>query len=88
MDILNISLDGKKISCSGIFDEQAGLTTIHDIANELENSKTVIINTSSCSGRAEILVGSLITTEVFNKYYVPVMLWCSFIMPLEWDYKQ
>ncbi len=64
IDLLSIT-NGK---CTGIFDMQAGETTIRDITKELEQGKTVLINTSSCSGRQEILVGSLITVEIFNKY--------------------
>ena len=64
IDMLNI-VNGR---CTGIFDMQAGETTIKDVTKELEQGKTVIINTSSCSGRQEILVGSLITTEIFNRY--------------------
>jgi len=68
MDILNISSDNVNVSSKGIFDLYAGETTISNISDELESGKTVIINTSSCSGRQEILVGSLITTEVFRRY--------------------
>ena len=34
----------------------------------LERSKTVIIDTSSFSGQVELLIGSLIVSELFNKY--------------------
>ena len=52
----------------GIFDFNAGLNTVSDIYKELEDGKIVIIDTSGFSGAVEILIGSLITTEVFNKY--------------------
>ena len=47
---------------------QAGENTIADIGNELEDSKIVIIDTSSFSGSEEILIGSLISNEIFNRY--------------------
>lgn len=57
-----------KLHCNGIFDINSGESTIFDICTELENSKTVIIDTSNFSGAVEILLGSIIVTEVFNKY--------------------
>ena len=51
-----------------MFDLKAGESTVADIARELENGKIVIVDTSNFSGAVELLIGSLITTEVFNKY--------------------
>ena len=66
--LLDVDLTGTQIFCNGIFDLNAGQTTIKDIRNELELGKTVVIDTSSFGGSVEILIGSLITTEIFNKY--------------------
>ena len=66
--LLDLEIHGENIITKGIFDFNAGDSTINDIAKELEDGKVVIIDTSSFSGAVEILVGSLITTEVFNKY--------------------
>ncbi len=52
----------------GVFDLSSGETTIRDICNELELGKTVIIDTSSFAGEVELLIGSLICNEIFNKY--------------------
>jgi len=68
MDLLDIGMREEDIVCSGIFDLQAGQTTIKDISHELEFGKIVIIDTSSFSGSAEVLVGSLIASEVFYNY--------------------
>ena len=68
MYILDIDFANNQLFSKGVFDLSAGLTTIKDITNELENNKTVIIDTSSFSGQVEILIGSLIATEIFNKY--------------------
>ncbi|MEM2131554.1 MAG: ATP-binding protein [Candidatus Woesearchaeota archaeon] len=66
--LLDIDFDSIKIYPKGIFDLNLGKTTIIDICNELEKRKIVIIDTSSFSGNIEILIGSLITTEIFNRY--------------------
>ncbi|MBW2998277.1 ATP-binding protein, partial [Candidatus Woesearchaeota archaeon] len=67
-DILDVSIINEEIVCNGIFDLNSGESTISDIVNCLENSSTVIINTSQTSGKLEILIGSLITSEVYSKY--------------------
>jgi DNA helicase HerA-like ATPase len=68
LQLLNLETDGTTIFCKGVFDFDAGETTISNIVKDLESSKTVIIDTSNFDGRIEILIGSLICTEVFNKY--------------------
>ncbi len=66
--LLDLELVNNQLFCDGVFQLNSGETTISDICSELEESKTVIINTSSFSGAVEILIGGLITTEVFGKY--------------------
>lgn len=66
--LLNLEFSQNQLSCNGVFDIQAGETTISDICSELEQSNTVIIDTSNFSGSVELLIGSLISTELFNKY--------------------
>ncbi|HJN56703.1 MAG: ATP-binding protein [Candidatus Woesearchaeota archaeon] len=66
--LLDLEINGEEIISKGIFDLTAGTNTINDIAKELEEGKIAIIDTSGFSGAVEILIGSLITTEVFNKY--------------------
>jgi len=66
--LLDLEIQGENVVTKGIFDLNAGENTINDISKELEDGKTVIIDTSGFSGAVEILIGSLITTEVFNKY--------------------
>lgn len=68
LNLLHLSTDGERISAGSIFDFNAGKTTIGDIVAELEKGNLVIIDTSTFSGAAELLVGTLITTEVFNNY--------------------
>lgn len=66
--LLNLEISGENIITKGIFDLNAGINTVPDICKELEDGKTVIIDTSSFSGAVEILIGSLVTTELFNNY--------------------
>ena len=68
MSLLDLEFNNNQLFCDGIFDLQAGESTISDICKELEESKIVIIDTSDFSGSVEILIGSLIVTEIFNKY--------------------
>ena len=66
--ILDLDFVNNQLFCNGVFDLKAGENTIADIGNELEDSKIVIIDTSSFSGSEEILIGSLISNEIFNRY--------------------
>ena len=66
--ILDVRKNEFGVSCSGIFDIGAGETTIKDIVNELENSRIVVIDTSNIPGNTELLVGSLVASEIFNRY--------------------
>ncbi|MFC1647999.1 ATP-binding protein [Nanoarchaeota archaeon] len=66
--LLDLDFQDNQLFCNSIFDIKAGETTISDIVKELEDAKTVIIDTSNFSGQVELLVGSLITTELFRKY--------------------
>ncbi len=68
LQLLDLEFDGSQLHCRGVFDLQAGETTIKDIVRELEQGRIVIIDTSSFSGSIEILVGSLIAAEVLQKY--------------------
>ncbi|MBN2111502.1 ATP-binding protein [Candidatus Woesearchaeota archaeon] len=66
--LLDIESDGSSVICRGVFDMTAGETTIRDIVSELEQSKTVIVDTSNFDGRVEILIGSIIATSILGRY--------------------
>ncbi len=68
MSLLGLSQYERRINANSIFDFSSGETTIGDICNELEKGKIVIIDTSSFSGSVEILIGSLISTEILKRY--------------------
>jgi len=68
MYLLDIDVGNGEVYCNGIFDFNAGEGSISNICDALESANTVIIDTSAFSGQVELLVGSLITTELFNRY--------------------
>ncbi len=69
--LLQIEISQGTISCQGIFDDVAGENTIKEICRELEQAKTVIVDTSHFSGALEIMIGSIVATEALKlyKYY-------------------
>ncbi len=68
MGVLHLQVDQGRVICEGIFDKTAGRETIPDILRELENGGTAIIDTSSFAGAVELLMGSIIATELFRNY--------------------
>src|SRR3989344_291968 len=66
--LLGLDFDNGQLTCQGIFDMVAGENTITDICQDLEQGKMVIVDTSYFSGAVEILLGSLITAEIFDRY--------------------
>ncbi|MBT4935820.1 ATP-binding protein [Candidatus Woesearchaeota archaeon] len=68
LTLLGLDFDDDRITSQGIFDEIAGENTITEICTNLERGKTVIIDTSFFSGALEIMVGSIIASEMFDKY--------------------
>ncbi|MBW3004376.1 ATP-binding protein [Candidatus Woesearchaeota archaeon] len=68
LQILHLNVENEEIACKGIFDTDAGQATITDIITELEERKTVVIDTSEFSGAVEILIGSVIATNALDKH--------------------
>ncbi|MBI2669400.1 ATP-binding protein [Candidatus Woesearchaeota archaeon] len=68
ISLLHLDFDEGRLSCQGIFDDIAGENTVADICQELEQGKIVIIDTSYFSGAIEILVGSIISSEILERY--------------------
>lgn len=66
--LLDLDFDGSQLFCRGVFDLSAGESTVKDIANEAEQGRTVVVDTSGFSGSVEIMIGSMITSELFNRY--------------------
>ncbi|MBU0757396.1 MAG: ATP-binding protein, partial [Nanoarchaeota archaeon] len=68
VSLLNLDVEQDRLFCNGVFDNNSGKTTIGDICDALEKGRLVVVDTSSFSGSIEILVGSLIATEIFSRY--------------------
>ena len=66
--LLDLEFSNSQLFCNGIFQLNTGDSTIRDICKHLEDGKIVIIDTSNFSGTVELLIGSLISNEVFNRY--------------------
>jgi DNA helicase HerA-like ATPase len=68
--ILGIYVDNAgEVQCrSKVFNAALGSRTIKDILGFLESGKKVIIDTSSFTDETELLIGSIILSEVFNNY--------------------
>ncbi len=66
--LLDLELANSQLFCKGIFQLNSGFATIGDICKHLEEGKIAIIDTSNFSGAVELLIGSLIANEAFNKY--------------------
>ncbi|MBW2967523.1 ATP-binding protein [Candidatus Woesearchaeota archaeon] len=68
MQLLDLEISDGRLFCNGVFDLSAGETTIHDIAAALEEGGMVVVDTSGFAGAVEILIGSMITSEVYRRY--------------------
>ncbi|MFA5142155.1 MAG: ATP-binding protein [Candidatus Woesearchaeota archaeon] len=68
LNVLDLEFAENQLFCNGVFTLNAGEMIVSDICSELETGKKVVIDTSSFSGAVEILIGSLITSEIFNRY--------------------
>ena len=66
--LLDLEFSNSQLHCNGAFQLNAGATMISDICKNLEDSKIVIVDTSNFSGAVELLIGSLIANEAFNRY--------------------
>ena len=68
ISMLDVKMKDDRLVCSGIFDIQAGETTISDITNELEKGSVVIVDTSNFAGAVELLVGAMVSHSILGKY--------------------
>ncbi|MDP3989983.1 MAG: ATP-binding protein [archaeon] len=68
ISLLDLDIDNGQMLSNGVFDMIAGENTITEMCSELEQGKMVIIDTSYFSGSLEIMIGSIVTTEIFQRY--------------------
>ena len=66
---LSIHIEEGEVTCRNrLFSATAGESTIREIIGALENGKIVIIDTSKIGDEAELLIGSMIATDILNSY--------------------
>jgi len=66
---LSVHLKDGEIACRNrIFSNTSGMSTVKEIVDALEKGKVVVIDTSKIGDEAELLIGSMIANEIFNKY--------------------
>lgn len=68
MQVLGLQMREGAVECTSVFGNASGLSTVADICRELEQGKIVVVDTSVLSGAAEILVGSVIVSELLYRY--------------------
>lgn len=66
--LLDLDVRDGTLFCTGVFDERAGETVIADICRDLDGGCVVIIDTSAFSGQEELLIGSLLASEIFRRH--------------------
>jgi len=66
---LDVDDDGKVFSHNEVFDAGTrGLTLIDDIIRDIESGKVVILDTSRLADEAELIVGNVIASQIFDRY--------------------
>jgi DNA helicase HerA-like ATPase len=66
---LALYFDGNELRCrNNVFSTSAGEATIASIIAALEDGKVVIVDTSRVGDEAELLIGSIIATQVFERH--------------------
>jgi uncharacterized protein len=60
--------EGDLVCDADVFSTDAGRSTVRDIVRALEEGKIVIVDTSSLSDEAELLIGSIIANEVMYSH--------------------
>ena len=66
---LSLEVRDDRILCRNrVFSDTAGESTVDDIVTALEDGKVVIVDTSKLGDEAELLIGSIIATEVLENH--------------------
>jgi DNA helicase HerA-like ATPase len=69
-NILGVYVDDSgEFQCRNkVFSDTAGLTTMRDVANTLEDGKIVVVDTSRLIDEAELLIGSIVVGSILYRY--------------------
>jgi len=66
---LSIQFKEDRIVCRNrVFSDTTGMATVNEIADALEKGKVVVLDTSKIGDDGELLIGSMIASEIFSKY--------------------
>ncbi|MBI3037137.1 ATP-binding protein [Candidatus Woesearchaeota archaeon] len=68
LSLLDLEVKDGEIYSKGVFDAEAGQSTLNDVLEDLERGRCVIIDTSSFSGPVELLMGSIFASEALRRY--------------------
>ncbi len=60
--------EGHIISKHEVFSSTKGITTVEDISRNIEQGKVVLIDTSRLGDEAELIVGNIIASKLFENY--------------------
>ena len=66
---LDADSDGRVVSAHNVFDSGGrGKTTINDIVEHVKSGKVVVLDTSRLGDDAELLVGTMVASKMFEEY--------------------
>lgn len=66
---LSVDEDGRVVSAHDVFDSGGrGKTTISDMAEQVKSGKVVVVDTSRLGDEAELLVGTMVASKIFQEY--------------------
>lgn len=69
LNILKESISGTEtLKYEGIFQKDKGEATISNILKDIEEGKTVIVDTSTLSGNLELFINTIIVEKIFTAY--------------------
>ncbi|MBI4147737.1 ATP-binding protein [Candidatus Woesearchaeota archaeon] len=66
LQVLSLEVSGEEVRCAGAFCFAGGESTVQDVLRHLHEGRIVIVDTKHVSGHQELLMGSMIATEVLN----------------------
>jgi uncharacterized protein len=66
--LLSLNVENGTLQTSGVFDTHSGKNTINDICQRLLDGGIVIVETASLTDAAEVLLATLLTNDVYERW--------------------